>query len=58
MEYLQVKILFLSDWLLLPGKYHDNDKDDRQKKDKKGNNINRDFCCLNVKIHYLRFWSF
>lgn len=45
MEYLQVKILFLSDWLLLPGKYHDNDKDDRQKKDKKGNNINRDFCC-------------
>jgi len=40
-----VKVLFLSDWLLLPGEYDDNYEDHRQKEDKEGNNVNRDFRC-------------
>lgn len=43
---MQVKVLFLSDWLLLPGEYDDNYEDHRQKEDKEGNNVNRDFRCL------------
>ena len=46
MEYLQVKVLFLRDWLLLPGEYDDNDEDHRQKEDEECDNVNRDFRCL------------